>query len=266
MKIEAVTIECNGNRLYGEIYIPDETPAPCIIVCHGMNKQGFHAIPLYRKFAEKAAENGFLTLNFDFRGCGKSTGEFGYGIEEQKDVRCVLSYLTSRREVDKEKIFLVGHSLGGAIALYASRNDNRVKGLVLWSTPANHAYNVKKFIQSNSGKLSYYLFLLVSYLDNLIDVSKLFNMRVYGILLRPSLVRKKLMKLNECEVVSKLKIPILIVIGSRDRIVGVEEARQVFSAANNPKKLVIIDGANHIYEGKEKELIFRTLGWLKSLV
>lgn len=266
MKVEAVTFECQGNKLYGKLYIPDETPTPGIIVCHGMNKRGFHAIELYRKFAEAASKNGFATLLFDFRGCGKSTGEFGYGIEEQRDLKCALNYLASRREVVSEKIFIVGHSLGGAIALYASRNDGRVKGLVLWSTPANHAYNVKKFIMHNNGKLAYYIFLLVSYMDDLIDISKLFDMRVYGILLRPSLVRRKLMKLNECDAVSELKIPVLIIIGSDDKIVGVEEARQVFSSANNPKKFVIIVGANHIYEGKEEELIFETLNWIKSLI
>ena len=252
--------------LYGELYIPDETPAPGIIVCHGMNKHGFHAIGLYRKFAEEASKNGFAALLFDFRGCGKSTGKFGYGIEEQHDLRCALNYLSSRSEVDAETIFVVGHSLGGAIALYTAKEEDGFKALVLWSTPANHAYNVKKFIVNNSGRLAYYIFLIVSYIDDLIDIPKLFDMRVYGILLKPSLVRKKLMKLNESEVVSKLKIPILIVIGNDDRIVGVEEARQIFSAANNPKKFVVIEGANHIYEGKEDKVIFETLNWLKSLV
>ena len=266
MKIEAVTFQCEGNKLFGELYIPDETPAPGIIVCHGMNKYGFHAIELYRRFAEASSKNGFVTLLFDFRGCGKSTGKFGYGIDEQKDLKCALNYLASRREVNIEKIFIVGHSLGGTIALYTAKNEERVKGLVLWSAPANHAYNVRKFIINNSGRLGYYLFLLVSYIDSLIDVSKLFDMRVYGILLRPSYVRKKLMKLDECRVVSKLKIPILIVAGDKDRIVGIEETRQVFSAANNPKKFIIINGANHIFEGKENEVISETLNWLKTLI
>ena len=266
MKIEAVTFKCQGNELFGELYIPDETPAPGIIVCHGMNKYGFHAIELYRKFAEASSENGFVTLLFDFRGCGESAGKFGYGIAEQKDLKCALNYLSSRREVDIKKIFIVGHSLGGTIALHTVRNEEIVRGLVLWSTPANHAYNVRKFIVNNSGKLGYYLFLLVSYMDSLIDISKLFNMRVYGILLRPSYVRKMLMKLDECEVVSKLRIPILIVAGDKDRIVGVEETRQVFSAANNPKKFVIINGANHIFERKENEVISETLNWLRTLI
>ncbi len=116
----------------------------------------------------------------------------------------------------------------------------------------------------NRGRLSYYLFILASYLDNLIDVSKLVNLRVFGILLRPSLVRKKMMKLNECEVVQKLKIPILIVIGDRDKIVSVEEAKQVFKAANNPKNFVSIAGANHIYQEKEDEVAVETLNWIKS--
>lgn len=258
--------ECEGNKLYGEIYIPDNVPAPGIILCHGMNRRGFHALRLYRMFAEEASKNGFAVLLFDFRGCGKSTGEFGYGIEEQQDLKCALNYLSSRKEIKADKIFVVGHSLGGAIALYTARSDDRIKAVALWSTPANHAYNVKKFIIYNGGKLAYYAFLAVSYIDELIDVSKLFNMRVYGILLRPSLVRKKLMSLNECEAVSKLRIPILIVIGNRDRIVGVEEARQIFSAANNPKNFVIVEGADHIYEGKENKVIAETLNWLRNLL
>ena len=264
MRKEKVAFECSEVKLHGELYIPDETPTSGVIVCHGMNKNGFHGLKLYRKFAEKACEEGFVSLIFDFRGCGRSTGSFGYGIEEQKDVKCAIDYLASRKEVIPDKIFVVGHSLGGAISLYAVQNDERVKGLVLWSTPANHAYNVKKFITMNRGKLSYYLFILASYLDNLIDVSKLVNLRVFGILLRPSLVRKKMMKLNECEVVQKLKIPILIVIGDRDKIVSVEEAKQVFKAANNPKNFVLIVGANHIYHEKEHEVAVETLNWIKS--
>jgi pimeloyl-ACP methyl ester carboxylesterase len=43
-----------------------------------------------------------------------------------------------------DKIFVVGRSFGGAVSLYALRLENRVKGLVLWSAPKNHDYNMKK--------------------------------------------------------------------------------------------------------------------------
>jgi pimeloyl-ACP methyl ester carboxylesterase len=159
----------------------------------------------------------------------------------------------------------VGHSLGGAVSLYAAQNERRVNGLVLWSTPKNHAYNVKKFIMRTRGKLGLYLFLFLARMDRLFDVSRLFKLEVYGINLRPKYVREKLMKLNECEAVSKLKnMPLLILIGDEDVIVDVTEARQVFLSANEPKDFLIIRGADHIYNGKEDELIAQTIKWLKK--
>jgi len=217
--------------------------------------------------AKASSINGFVSLVFDFRGVGKSTGEFDYGFAEQQDVQCVLNYLFSRKEVLSNKIFVVGHSLGGAASLYAIQNERRINGLVLWSTPKNHSYNVKKFIRRTRGKLSLYLFYFFAWLDKLFDVSRLFKLKIYGILLRPRYVREKLMKLNECEAVSNLRnIPLLILVGDEDVIVDVAEARQVFLSANEPKDFVIVRGANHIYNGKEDETIDKTIKWIKKWV
>jgi len=267
LKVEEVSFRCGEIRLHGEIRIPDENPSPGLVICHGMSKHGFHATQLYRKFAETACENGFTSLLFDFRGCGKSEGKFDYGLGEQQDVSCAISYLVSRPEVISEKIFVAGHSLGGAVALYAIQNEPKVKGLVLWATPSNHAYNVKNFIVLTRGLFSYYLFLIVSYVDSLFKLPSFFNIKVYGIPLRPSYVRKKLMKLNECEVVSKLKgVSLLVVIGDSDSIVNLEEAQQIYASANKPKELQIIESANHAFEGKEDEVIDKTVKWLKNQV
>jgi fermentation-respiration switch protein FrsA (DUF1100 family) len=73
------------------------------------------------------------------------------------------------------------------------------------------------------------------------------------------------MKLNECDAASKLDgIPLLVVIGDADDIVDVDEAREVFLSAHEPKSFLIIKGANHIYSGKEDELIARTVDWMKK--
>jgi alpha/beta superfamily hydrolase len=73
------------------------------------------------------------------------------------------------------------------------------------------------------------------------------------------------MKLNECEAVSKLKnMPLLILVGDEDVIVDVTEARQVFLSAPEPKDFLIIRGADHIYNGKEDEIIAQTIKWLKK--
>lgn len=265
VKTEEVWIECGDVRLYGELYIPDVVPAPALLVCHGMNAHGYHLLKIYMQLAEASCKSGFVSLLFDFRGVGRSTGKFDYGFGEQQDVKCALNYLVSRPEVLPYEIFVVGHSLGGAASLYAVQNDARVRGLALWSTPKNHAYNVKKFITRSKGKLGFYLFLFSSWMDKLFNVSRLFKLEVYGIELRPKYIREKLMKLNECEMASKLNnLPILIIIGDADAIVGVDEARAIFQSAREPKMLLTIEGADHIYRGKEEELIVKTINWIKK--
>ena len=39
--------------------------------------------------------------------------------------------------------------------------------------------------------------------------------------------------------------PVLVIAGSHDRIVPVEDSELLFEAANEPKRMVIIDGADH---------------------
>jgi alpha/beta superfamily hydrolase len=267
VKTEEVWFQSGGARLCGMMYSPDVLPAPALLICHGLNARGSSGLRLYARLAEKACKEGLVVLVFDFRGVGKSTGEFDYGLGEQDDVKRALDYLASRPEVLPNKTFVVGHSLGGAVSIYAVQNETRIKGLVLWSTPKNHDYNVKKFIRRRRGRLGLCKFYLFSYLDRVFDVSRLFKLEVYGVNLRPKYVKGKLMKLRESEAVSTLMgIPLLVVIGSSDSIVGVDEAQEIFDSAHEPKSRVVIDSADHIYKGKEEELINKTIDWIRKWI
>ena len=265
LKSETVWIECEDAKLYGKIYVPEAVPAPGLLICHGMNSQGFHLLKIYTQIAKAACRNGFVSFVFDFRGVGRSTGKFDYGYGEQKDVKCALGYLASRSDVVPNRIYIVGHSLGGAVSLYALENETRVKGLVLWSVPKNHDYNVRKFIRRTRGKLGLYSFLLLSQIDKFFNVSRLFSLKVYGINVRPRYVKEKLMNLNECEAVSNLRIPLLIVVGDEDVIVSVDEAQEILASAHEPKDMQIIKGADHIYHGREDEVIRKTIEWIKKV-
>lgn len=191
VKIEETWIQCENAKLYGQLYIPSKFPAPAVLICHFMDARGYHGLKIYAQLAKAACENGFVSLVFDFRGVGKSTGKFDYGVGEQQNVKCALSDLASRQEVLPNSIFVVGHSLGAAVSLYAIQNETRVKGLVLWSPPKNHDYNVKKFIKRTRGKLGLYMFLFLSQMDRIVNVSNLFKMEVFGIKLRLKYVREK---------------------------------------------------------------------------
>jgi putative redox protein len=231
-----------------------------------MNARGSRGLGIYARLAKDACNQGFVCLVFDFRGVGQSSGIFDYGSGEREDVKCSLDYLSSRPEALPNWIFVVGHSLGGAVSLYALRDEKRVKGLALWSTPMNHDYNVRKFIRRTRGKLGLYAFLILSRLDRLVSTQRLSKLEVYGVNLRPRHVMEKLMKLNECEAASKLHIPLLVAVGAKDNIVGTDEAQAIYESANEPRTLLVIEGADHIYKGKEQELIDETIQWMKKWI
>ncbi len=56
--------------------------------------------------------------------------------------------------------------------------------------------------------------------------------------------------------------PLLIIAGSDDKIIPLEKARKLYSAAKDPKRLVIIEGGTHAIEDSESY----ALGWLISKV
>jgi alpha/beta superfamily hydrolase len=266
VKTEEVRIDCEDAKLYGEVYTPEAKRVPALLVCHGLNARGFHQLKIYSQLAKVACEKGFVALVFDFRGVGKSGGSFDYGVKEQKDVKCAVNYLASRQDVINDRIYVVGHSLGGAVSLYALQNEKRVKGLVLWSVPKNHDYNVRKFVKNTRGAFGLHAFLFLSRIDKLFNVSRIFKLQVYGVDLRPKDVREKLMKLDECEAASRMKgIPLLVINGEDDTIVGTGEAEAVYSSANDPKSLLILKATDHIFRGKEDELVQKTIEWIENL-
>jgi hypothetical protein len=136
----------------------------------------------------------------------------------------------------------------------------------LWSVPKNHDYNVRKFIKNRTGKFRLQMFLALSRIDNVLGIGRMFKMEVYGIKLRPKYLRQKLMMLNECEAVSRLEgIPLLVVNGRSDEIVGVDEAEEVYRSANEPKNLTIVESTDHIFRKKEDEVVQITMDWIKGL-
>jgi len=82
---------------------------------------------------EALVERSIAALRFNFRGVGKSGGEFGGGIAEQEDVKAALAVLPSTAEIDPKRIGLAGYSFGASVALPVALHDERVKLLALVS-------------------------------------------------------------------------------------------------------------------------------------
>ena len=91
----------------------------------------------YKDIAEGLSQAGMVTLRYDKRGVGNSTGEGGDFPEPSlRDLRSAVTFLRGHPSVDPERIALVGHSLGGLWALMEAAEDPDIAAVCLMATPA----------------------------------------------------------------------------------------------------------------------------------
>lgn len=134
----------DGLELQGIVYYPEnyneENSYPAIVMCHGFAGVKELLLP---NFADLFSKKGFIVLTFDYRGFGESQGNKGVIIpdEQIRDIRAAITYVSTLKEVNQEKIALWGTSLGGANALIATALDDRVKSLAVQITFANGERN-----------------------------------------------------------------------------------------------------------------------------
>lgn len=83
--------------------------------------------------AKAAAQEGLAALRFNFRGVGRSEGEYDSGEGEQGDARAALDYLAGR--YPQTPIVMMGFSFGSFVGLRAGASDPRVSALVGMGLP-----------------------------------------------------------------------------------------------------------------------------------
>jgi pimeloyl-ACP methyl ester carboxylesterase len=115
------------------------TAAPLVVICHGFVGSRIGVDRLFVKAAWDLADAGFAVLRFDYAGCGESAGDYGEGGLDAMvaQTRIVLDHALSLPGIDPEAVTLLGHSLGGAVAILTAPADRRIHKLVLWSPVAN---------------------------------------------------------------------------------------------------------------------------------
>jgi alpha/beta superfamily hydrolase len=131
---QRVTFPSGGFELVGILHRPDDLKLgerrAAVIALHGFG--GTMQGPGGQNPARMFADLGYVTLRFDFRGCGQSPGERGRLIcmEEVEDARNALTFLTSRPEVESSRIAVMGESFGAAVAVYAGGVDPRFAAVI----------------------------------------------------------------------------------------------------------------------------------------
>lgn len=157
----AITIQHGSIELKATLHYPvsagEQTGnqgghCPLIVICHGFIGSRIGVDRLFVNASRKFAAAGYMVLRFDYAGCGESTGEYGEnGLESMiEQTRVVLDYALDIDYVDINRVTLLGHSLGGAVALLTAAQDRRVKTLLLWSAVAHPFNDILRIVGQNT--------------------------------------------------------------------------------------------------------------------
>lgn len=214
-----------------------------VIIGHGVtgNKDRPWAIGL----AEALEEAGINALRFSFSGNGESEGKFEDCTitKEVKDLKAIINVADDE---GFHKICYIGHSMGGAVGVISATKDDRISLLISLS---GMVYT-KKFCETEFGDQKPgkgFMWdekdcpLSQAFVD---DMNKIDNV------------------LSKTE---KIEIPWLLVHGDKDDVVPIEESREIYAAAYEPKQYRKIAGSDHVYSGESlQKMIDVVVPWLKQ--
>jgi len=137
MKQLPVTFPCGELSLSGYIYLPDsDGKFPGVVLCHPHPLHGGSmSNPIIRELGKSLVEQNIAALMFNFRGVGKSTGEYANAIGEQDDIVAALDQIEKYPEIDRSNLGLFGYSFGGLTGAPVACRDNRVKIMAFLAPP-----------------------------------------------------------------------------------------------------------------------------------
>ena len=137
-----------------------------------------------------------------------------------------LDFVTERKH---EEMGLMGSSLGGCVSILKAK-DERVKALVTWATPCIKGMP--------------------------------FGPEVEGL----RALRRDLAGYDIVEALKEVDCPYLIIHGSSDKIVPSSDAHALYEHANQPKSVMIVEGADHIFSDPvhRRKAMEATLDWFKK--
>jgi alpha-beta hydrolase superfamily lysophospholipase len=123
----------DGVALYWQGWLPEGAARGVLLICHGMGEHSGR----YATVVDALVPDGWAVYGLDHRGHGRSTGRRAH---VRRYAHFLADYDTFRRTIRARhpdlRPFLLGHSMGGQIALaYALDHQDDLAGLVL-SAPA----------------------------------------------------------------------------------------------------------------------------------
>ncbi len=239
---ENITIPVpDGKDLAATIHWPSKDTEKLAILCPGYldTKDYPHLIGL----AEELAEEGHVSIRFDFTGTWESKGTIeDYTVSQQlKDIENVIAYMLKERKYTH--ILLGGHSRGGFVSILYAARDPKISMVLGIMSP----YGIIRTVNENKiGRWERDGF-RISFRD--IPESK--EKREFKV---PYWHVEDAKQYDALREIKKLHAPLILIAGEKDNVIPPEDVRLIFERANEPKRLVEMKGIGHDYRRVPEEI------------
>ncbi len=215
-----------------------------VIIGHGVT--GNKDRPLVVALGEGLATSDISVLRFSFSGNGDSEGRFVDSTitKELSDLNAVIDAV----EAEGKRVIYAGHSMGGAVGVSVAAVDKRIQALISLAGMVN----TKKFAETEFGEV-------IPDEGNMWDdedcpLSQVFMDDLRGI---DTLVEKG----------SQIDVPWLLVHGTADDVVLIDDTHDIFERAGHGKEKLIIEGSDHVFSDSKhmKAMVDGVLDWIKEM-
>jgi uncharacterized protein len=196
------------DRLFGWWLPAQGKTIGTILYLHGYSDNiGANLDPAYH-----LTQLGFSVLLVDYRGFGKSQGNFPFEKQIYADAETAWDYLVQTRKIPPKQVIIYGHSLGGAVAI---------------NLASRHADAGSLIVQSSFTSMS-----------AMADRFWWFKVVPIQLLLTQ--------KFDSLAKVKSLKMPVLYIHGTADRFIPAEMSRVLYTATPiDTKQLILVANAQH---------------------
>ena len=218
-----------GENLSGRLELPiDQKPFTFALFAHCFTcNKNLNAV---RNISRALTQKGIGVLRFDFTGLGESEGDFS-DTNFSSNVQDLLDAAKFMEEEYGSVELMIGHSLGGAATLRAAGEVASCKAVVTIGAPAEPEHVGHLFKSSREE----------------IEASGEAVVSIGG---RPFKIKKQfvddLMDHDIYEQIGNLKRALLVMHSPFDNIVGIDNARKIYTSARHPKSFISLDGADHL--------------------
>ena len=223
-----------GLILDGNIDFPiDQKPLSYALFAHFFTgNKNFTAV---RNISKALTKNRIAVMRFDFTGLGNSEGDFADSnfSTNVNDLIAAAEYLQENHKAPK---IVIGHSLGGAAGVFAANEIESIEAIVTIGAPS-HPSHVENLFQ---GHLE----------DIHLDGEATFEISGRQFTIKKQFL-EDLGSKDLTELLKKSRKPILVLHSPQDKIVEIQNAKEIYNAAHHPKSFISLDGANHLLTNKD---------------